>query len=138
VYELETANDFDGEAVPFSFATPFLPISDPVTRKTIHAVDVYLDPEGSYAFSLSLKYDFDNFGTIQPPPVDIESSILGASFYGSATYGSGNFGGTIRYVVEAKVTGSGDVVSLLFEGESSDPPFAFDSVVIQYGQYGRR
>jgi len=138
VYELETANDFDGEAVPFSFATPFLPISDPVTRKTVHSVDVYLDPEGSYAFSLSLKYDFDNFGTIQPPPVDIESSILGASFYGSATYGSGNFGGTIRYVVEAKVTGSGDVVSLLFEGESSDPPFAFDSVVIQYGQYGRR
>jgi hypothetical protein len=139
VYQLETVNSFDGSPIPFSFATPFLPISDPETRKTIYSVEVYLDPQGAYNFNLSLKYDFRDVSNTQPDPVTIQDDTSGSiSFYGRAVYGSGNYGGDVEYVKTAYTTGSGNSVSILFEGNSSDPPFAFDSVTIQYGQYSRR
>ncbi len=138
VYELEVENSFDGADIPFSFATPFLPITDPVTRKTIHSVDIYLDPQGSYNFDLSVRYDFNDPDIIQPPKVNIQNTTVGVALFGGSQFGTATFGGNVRNLKTAKVTGSGDVTSLLFEGKSTDPPFAFDSVVIQYGQYGRR
>tara|TARA_E500000318_G_scaffold110999_1_gene128052 strand:- start:991 stop:2517 length:1527 start_codon:yes stop_codon:yes gene_type:complete len=138
VYEMESGNSFDGKNIPFTFSTPFLPITDPVTRKTIHSVDTYLDPQGSYNYDISLRFDFNNSGVVQPAPIEVRNNVTTANYYGLSTYGTSTFGGFTEFVSSTPTTGSGDVVSIIFEGDSTDPPFAFDSVVIQYGQYGRR
>lgn len=138
VYQLENGNDFDGENIIASFSTPFFPITDPNLRKTMYKASLYIDPAGSFSSTMSVKYDFDQVGAIQPDPIDFSNVTSTVSFYGSSTFGSGSYGGKLKFKFDTQLVGSGFVVGFQFTTDSDDPPFSFDSLVLQYGQYGRR
>ena len=139
VYQMESGNSLDGDPIVATFKTPYLPISDPTTRKNLYKMKLFVDPQGSFGCDVDVDFDFNQDGVVQPNTISISNTSTTASIYGSTTYGGGSFGGgNLKYVFDEQLTGSGFVAAFNFSSESTDPPFSLDSMVIQYGQYGRR
>ena len=86
IYKLESGNDFDGDNIKADFATPYFPITDPRTRKTIYKTILYTDPQGSFSTDFNLKFDLAESGTVQPDTIAISNSASGTtvSLYGSS------------------------------------------------------
>ena len=143
VYRMESGNDQDGEDIVASFSTPYFPISDPETRKTIYKATVYTDPQGSVTLDFNIKYDLSAAGIIEPATIELNNTSVSSStfLYGSptATFGSATYGGeTLQSKFDTQTQGSGFTVSLQFESAGTNPPFSLDTAVLEYGQYGRR
>ena len=87
IYKMEDGNDFDGDNIKASFATPFFPLTDPRTRKTIYRTVLYTDPQGSFSADYNLKFDLEESGIIQPNTIAISnaSSAAGISLFGSTS-----------------------------------------------------
>jgi hypothetical protein len=128
VYELENGNTFDGSNIKSSFYTPYWPVNDPRIRKTFYKLHTYLDPQGSVNAFLNMKLDFDTKGSVQPETVTLTNTADNI----------GLFGKKLLKVFESQIIGSGFSVSLQFEGNSSDPPYSFDAVTLEYASHDRR
>ena len=139
LYKMEAGNSFDGENIVATYKTPYLPISDPTTRKNLYKMKLFVDPQGSFDCDIDVDFDFNQSNVVQPDTITISNTSTTASIYGSSTFGSDAFGGgNLKFVFDEQLTGSGFVAAVNFHSVSTDPPFSLDSIVIQYGQYGRR
>ena len=138
LYQMESGNTFDGSNIKTTFATPHIPISDPRRRKTFYKLFLYTDPQGSVAFDVSLKLDFDSLGTIQPTPISILNTQGTVGFFGSGIFGSTKFGTKLLKLFETQVVGSGFTVSFQFESDDSNPPYSIDALTVEYGLNDRR
>jgi hypothetical protein len=140
VYQMESGNSFDGVNIVASFATPYVPINDPRVRKTFYKMFLYTDPQGSVTTSVNLKYDFDDFGSIQPATITLSNNAGSVGFYGSntATYGTTVYGTKLKKLFQTQVIGSGFTVSLQFVSDSQDPPFSLDAATLEYSTHDRR
>ncbi len=140
VYKMESGNSFDGTNIVASFATPYVPINDPRVRKTFYKMFLYTDPQGSVTTSVNLKYDFDDFGSIQPATITLSNNAGSVGFYGSntATYGTTVYGTKLKKLFQTQVIGSGFTVSLQFISDSQDPPFSLDAATLEYSTHDRR
>ena len=136
---MEEGNSFDGTNIKTTFATPFVPISDPRTRKTFYKAFLYTDPQGSVSFEMSLKLDFDQKDVIQPTQIDFNNATGTVAFFGAATYGStAVFSGKLLKLFSTQLIGSGFTASFQFQSDSTDPPFSLDAITIEYGINTRR
>lgn len=131
-YQMESGNSFDGGNIEAFYHTPYYAITDPRVRKTFYKLSIYVDPEGSISGSVTPKLDFDQDGLIQPGQIVFSNTSGTASFYGISTYGTGSFGGKLQYVFNTQLVGSGFTVSFQFSFSSTDPPFSFDALTIEY------
>lgn len=138
LYQMESGNSFDGINIQTTFATPHLPISDPRRRKTFYKLFLYTDPQGSVAFDVSLKLDFDSQGTIQPAPISIQNTQGTVGFFGTGTFGITRFGTKLLKLFQTQVVGSGFTVSFQFESNDSNPPYSIDALTVEYGLNDRR
>jgi len=143
IYKMESGNDFDGTDIIANFSTPYFPISDPRLRKTIYRAIIYTDPQGSLNVDFNLKFDLSETGIVEPNTINIANTAgtTGTFLYGdsNSTYGTAKYSGaTLKSVFTQQTKGSGYIVSLQFNSESSNPPYSFDAVSLEYGQYGRR
>ena len=143
IYQMESGNSFDGTNITANFSTPYFPISDPRLRKTIYKAIIYTDPQGSLSVDFNLKFDLSETGVIEPNTITIAntSGTTGTFLYGDSgsTYGTAKYSGaTLKSVFTQQTKGSGYIVSLQFNSESSNPPYSFDAIALEYGQYGRR
>ena len=138
LYQMESGNSFDGVNIQTTFATPHLPISDPRKRKTFYKLFLYTDPQGSVAFDVSLKLDFDSQGTIQPAPINIQNTQGTVGFFGTGTFGITRFGTKLLKLFQTQVVGSGFTVSFQFESEDDNPPYSIDALTVEYGLNDRR
>lgn len=140
VYKMEDGNTFNGANIRGSFYTPYWPINDPRIRKTFYKLYTYLDPQGSVNITLNMKLDFDDKGSVQPEAIALTNTASNIGIYGNslATYGTATFGEKLLKVFECQTIGSGFSVSLQFESNSSDPPYSFDAVTLEYASHDRR
>jgi hypothetical protein len=138
VYQMESGNSFDGDNIYATFSTSHLPISDPSTRKTLFKATLFTDPSGAFSVKMTPRYDYAVTGSVQPGEVTFANAASAAKYYGTATYGDASYSGNLKYMFESNLTGSGKVVQFQFTSDSTDPPFSLDTLIIQYGQYGRR
>ena len=138
LYQMESGNSFDGLNIKTTFATPHLPISDPRKRKTFYKLFLYTDPQGSVAFDVSLKLDFDSQGTIQPAPISILNTQGTVGFFGSGTFGVTRFGTKLLKLFQTQVVGSGFTVSFQFESDDQNPPYSIDALTVEYGLNDRK
>ncbi len=138
LYQMESGNSFDGTNIQTTFATPHLPISDPRKRKTFYKLFLYTDPQGSVAFDVSLKLDFDSQGAIQPPPINILNTQGTVGFFGTGTFGITRFGTKLLKLFQTQVVGSGTTVSFQFESNDDNPPYSIDALTVEYGLNDRR
>jgi hypothetical protein len=136
VYRMESGSTFDGVDITARYYTPFMSVSDPSLRKTAYKVDTYFDPEGVVTGTLTLKYDFNKPGKIQPQSIPFTG---GGSFsrYGTAIYGVSTYGGNPDTSIESRVVGSFFTASLQYEFEGG-PPFVLDTVILGYATEDRK
>jgi hypothetical protein len=139
LYQMEEGNSFDGGNIQTTFATPYMPISDPRVRKTFYKMFLYTDPQGSVSFDVSLKLDFDQKNSVQPTRIDFNNSTGTVAFLGQATFGSTAVYSTkLKTLFETQIIGSAFVVSLQYTSDSTDPPFSLDAVTLEYSTNTRR
>lgn len=145
VYQLESGNSFDGSNILATYYGPFLPFDDPQVRKTFYKATMYTDPSGSVSMSLRLVLDLNrqNTGIIQPSSITLANDTstifrFGGSdpvpLFGTATYSSGDFDSFLQ----TQLIGSGFNASIQITTEDTNPPFALDSLVMEYAVNGRR
>ena len=122
---------------------PSFPISDTRLHKTIYKAIIYTDPQGSLSVDFNLKFDLSETGVIEPNTITIAntSGTTGTFLYGDSgsTYGTAKYSGaTLKSVFTQQTKGSGYIVSLQFNSESSNTQYSFDAIALENGQYGRR
>lgn len=140
VYKMESGNSFDGETIPATFATPFMPLDDPQIRKTFYKCTLYTDPQGTVDAFFNLRLDFNEDTAIQPDSILLTNTANAPNFYGLATsiYGTSTYGGAIKNMFKSQVVGSGFTVSLRYNMDNSNPPFSLDAATIEYSTFDRR
>jgi hypothetical protein len=141
VYKMESGNSFDGMNILASFATPYVPVTDPRVRKTFYKLFLYTDPQGSVNMSVNLKLDFDDFESIQPETISLSNVNSGSvGFYGTSTakYGTTKYGSKLKKLFQTQIIGSGFSVSLQFVSDGTDPPFSLDAATLEYSNHDRR
>ena len=139
LYQMEDGNSFDGNNIQTTFATPYMPITDPRIRKTFYKCFLYTDPQGSVSFDLSLKLDFDQRNSIQPTQINFDNNTGQVAFYGQATFGSAAvYSNKLVTLFETQLIGSGFVASLQYTSDSTDPPFSLDAITLEFGTNTRR
>ncbi len=139
LYQMEDGNSFDGGNIQTTFATPFMPISDPRVRKTFYKAFLYTDPQGGVSFDMSLKLDFDQLNSIQPTEITFDNNTGTVAFYGSATFGStAVYSNKLLTLFETQLIGSGFTASIQIDSDSTDPPFSLDAITLEFGTNTRR
>jgi hypothetical protein len=136
LYTMESGDTFDGVSIPSRLYTPYMAITDPSIRKTAYKATTYFDTEGTVLGTLSLKYDFNQPGKIQPNPL----ALLGGgtfAYYGSATYGSSIYGGQPDTRIDMLTVGSFFTISLQYEFEGG-APFVLDTVMLEFSTEDRK
>ena len=101
---------------------------------------LFTDPLGSLEVAINPEYEFGQQGIVQPPQITIANTTESTvALYGVGEYGSASYGGAnLKYIFDVNLVGSAFVGSYTFTSDGIEPPFSFDSMIIQYGQYGRR
>ena len=140
VYQMESGSSFDGENITAYFSTPFVFMDDARLRKTMYKLFLYTDPRGSVNVNVSMKFDFDTIGSIQPNAISLTNTTTAVGFYGAATakYGTTTYGTKLKKLFETQLIGSGFAVSLQFVSEGIDPPFSLDAATLEYSLHDRR
>jgi len=140
VYQMEQGNTFSGSNIVATFATPFVPLSDPNVRKTIYKGTTYVDVNGVLDLKFSLKYDFDQPESVQPEGTTLSNEAGTVITYGSGTFGTSTFGSKPNTVFDVQTVGSGTSVSLVYEttGTTTDAVFTVDAATLEFATYGRR
>jgi hypothetical protein len=137
---MEQGNTFSGSNIVATFATPFVPLSDPNVRKTIYKGTTYVDVNGVLDLKFSLKYDFDQPESVQPEGTTLSNEAGTVITYGSGTFGTSTFGSKPNTVFDVQTVGSGTSVSLVYEttGTTTDAVFTVDAATLEFATYGRR
>lgn len=143
IYILNTGNSFAGESIQSIYESPFMPITDPQTRKTFYKMTLYAEPTGPMALDVNFKYDFDastNTGVVQPSTITISSSGDSVYVFGASTsiFNSATFGGELDSVYNSNIIGSGKTVALRIEDNSTNPTFTLDTAILEYRQNDRQ
>jgi len=165
IYELDTGNNFNGNIIEAIYESPYMPVTDPQTRKTFYKMTLYADPTGPMTLDVNLKYDFDasnNTGIIQPRTFNISSSGDSVFIFGdsSSVFGQrdpsdptlvdttwvlydpdvtyGVFGGELDKVYNSNIIGSGKTVAIRIEDSSTNPTFTLDTAILEFRQNDRQ
>ena len=137
VYRMDFGNSFDGEAISAVFETPYMPINDPRVRKTIYKHTLYLKTQGQFNFTINLRFDYNASGTIQPPGFTLASQT-GTGVWGQSTWGQFVYSKAVSDTFTNQTVGSGFVVAIRYEDNSTNPPFTLDYVILEFGTNERR
>ena len=143
LYQMEQGANFDGEAIEAIYESPYMPVTDPQVRKTFYKLTTYIDPQGSFEIDLAVKYDFtrsNNQNLIQPAATTISSSGLSVFYYGNVTsvFGTSTYGGELDKVYQNQIIGSGKVIAIRIEDNSTNPGFTLDTALLEYTQNDRQ
>ena len=125
------------------YETPYLPITDSQTRKTLYKSTWYIQPTGTMDIDLRLKFDFDqstSVGVVQPKAINIATTGSGIAIYnGGANFGgSFTFGGKLDTVYPRNLIGSFKTVAMRITDTSTNPTFTLDTAVLEFRQNDRQ
>lgn len=141
VYRQERGNTFAGRPVQAFLQTPFIPYDDPQVRKTLYRSFAHIEGEGFANVKMSIVYDFDRPGTLQPDPINIEVAG-GLSAYDTVEtkYDDSpedTYDPQIYPVYSLNLEGSGYNNSFVFWSEADDAPYTIKHFNVEYSLGGR-
>ena len=118
VYRMDTGSDFDGESIEAVYESPYMPVTDPQTRKTFYKLTLYAEPTGNMELNLNVKYnnktDSDT-STIQPPTQQVSGSGTSVFIFGASSAVFGNVTNTATANVNGATTST---TALAVDGNS--------------------
>ena len=138
VYRQEQGNSFGGTAIFSLYQTPYYHMEDPEQRKIFYELATYMRSEGDNTVVLSVKYDYEDFNTLNPTNYNLTTTGA-AAYYNEAIYDSAAiYDGNPSPVVRTNIAGSGFAVSFRFVTSSQDASHSIQGLVITFGVGDRR
>jgi hypothetical protein len=139
VYRLESSSSFDGRPITAAYWTPYYSFEDPVIRKTIYTMTMYVTPEGTFSGKVNLDFDQGAASAAQPRAKNFSNSGGGAVLWDSAAavWDSFNWSNPPDTRIRLQMIGSGKNTSLQFEFTNGDP-FTIDTIMLEYSMNERR
>jgi len=135
----ESGDTFDGDNVVAVYRSPDLSLGDTGLRKLMQRVILNYEVEGTVSAQLRVRYDSDSRDVPQPTYFDISSpggiAIFGSS---SATYGNAVYDSSGAPLFRRAIEGSGFLVAVRVNHDSSDNPFTLHSYQLEFTVGGRR
>ena len=134
-----TTDTFDGDNVVAVYRSPDLSLGDAGLRKLMQRVVLNYEVEGTIEAKLRIRYDADSQDVSQPDAFDL-SSPGGIAQFGStgSTYASAVFGSSGNPVFRQSVEGSGFLVAVRVNHNSSNNPFTLHSYQLEFTPGGRQ
>ena len=135
----ESGDTFDGSNVVAMYRSPDLPLGDAGIRKLMQRVILNYEVEGTVSAQLRVRYDSDSKDVPQPTFFDIDSPG-GIALYGSSssTYGNAVYDSSGAPVFRRAIEGSGFLVAVRVNHDSSNNPFTLHSYQLEFTAGGRR
>ena len=135
----EVGDTFDGENVVAVYRSPDLSLGDAGLRKLMQRVILNYEVEGTVDAQLRVRYDSDSRDVPQPVLYDI-ASPGGIAIYGSSssTYGNAVYDSSGAPIFRRAIEGSGFLVAIRVNHDSSDNPFTLHSYQLEFTLGGRR
>lgn len=137
VYRQEQGNSFDGANISATYSTPYLDFGDPLIRKTIHKILVFLRPEDSVELTMNLRVDWGDREALVPDAYILTSSIIGTT-YGTGVYGVDVYALSPPPVTFKNVEGSHFSSNLTFNSDNTDGSFSIQAIVYEFSTNGRK
>ena len=121
------------------YRSPDLPLGDAGIRKLMQRVILNYEVEGTVSAQLRVRYDSDSKDVPQPTFFDIDSPG-GIALYGSSssTYGNAVYDSSGAPVFRRAIEGSGFLVAVRVNHDSSNNPFTLHSYQLEFTAGGRR
>ena len=144
VYTMETGSSLDGDPIEAIYESPFMPLDDPQTRKTLYKCSLYVDASGSFSVDLNMLYDIfkvKNYNEgVVAPTIRLESTSGGSFVYGSTetVYGSATYGSVLDKIYNTPLVGSGNTFAFKISSNDTNPSFSLDAAVFEYTTSDRR
>jgi len=138
VHRQERGNSFDGTAIFSLYQTPYYHMEDPEQRKVFYEVATYMRSEGDNTVVLGVKYDYEDFATLNPTNYNLVTSGA-AAYYNEALYNStAIFDGNPSPVIRTNISGSGFAASFRFVSNSTSASHSIQGLVVTFGVGDRR
>lgn len=140
IYRMEQGSSLDGEDIESIFETPYMPIDDPRVRKTVYKHDLYMQNQGAFDITVSVKYDFGKTDIIQPPSFNVSSVGGVGTIYGepSSVYGVSLYSQVVPVEFRDNVIGSGFTVALNYYDKGTNPPHTIQHATLEFATNERR
>lgn len=140
VFRMETGNSFDGSDIPWVYQSPYLSLTDTTKRKTLYKINVYLRTNDEFQAQLNVRLDFNEPQIIQPPTVNLttENSLTFRFNQTNSVFGVARFSGQNQVQFNSQVFGNGQVFSIRIAGDDSFASFILDTLMLEFGEKGRR
>ena len=138
VRQQESTKTFDGTNIIAVYRSPDLSLGDAGLRKLMQRVVLNYEVEGTIEAKLRVRYDADSQDVAQPTEFDL-SSPGGIAQYGgtTSTYASAVYGSSGNPVFRQSVEGSGFLVAVRVNHDSSNSPFTLHSYQLEFTPGGR-
>ena len=135
----ESGDTFDGDNVVAVYRSPDLSFGDTGIRKLMQRVILNYEVEGTVSAQLRVRYDSDSKEVPQPTYFDL-ASPGGIAIYGSSssTYGNATYDSSGAPIFKRAIEGSGFLVAVRVNHDSSDNPFTLHSYQLEFTVGGRR
>jgi hypothetical protein len=137
VYRQEQGNSFDGKRILAIYSTPYFDFGDVWTRKTTHAVNVFVRPEGSTDISLKSEFDWESTEVFNPRNYILELNASG-ELYGVAVYGVSLYATRPLPFIRHTMEGSGFSNKLTFFTNDTNSSYTIQSFVYEMKPNGRK
>ena len=137
--ESSTSDTFDGDNVVGIYRSPDLSLGDAGLRKLMQRVVLNYEVEGTIEASLRVRYDADSQDVAQPAEFDLSSPGGIAQFGGTtSTYSAAVYGSSGNPVFRKAIEGSGFLVAVRVNHDSSNSPFTLHSYQLEFTPGGRQ
>ena len=138
VHRQERGNSFAGTDIFSLYQTPYFHMEDPEQRKIFYELATYMRSEGNNTVVLSVKYDYEDFGTLNPTNYTLTTTGA-AAYYNEALYDStAIYDGNPSPVIRTNISGSGFAVSFRFVTSGQDASHSIQGLVVTFGVGDRR
>lgn len=139
VFKQEETMTFNGLAIIYAYASPYLHAADPQIRKTFNAMSVFLKPEGAASFALSIDYDWGTDAADAPEDYLFETVGTEVSFGDGTLFGDAGaiWGGPTERVIDQPIEGSGRSVRFRLVCNAAEEQFTIQGFVLDYKANGR-
>jgi len=138
VYRQERGNSFGGIDIFSLYQTPYYHMEDPEQRKIFYELATYMRSEGDNTVVLSVKYDYEDFNTLNPTNYNLITTGT-AAYYNEAIYDStAIYDGNPSPVVRSNIAGSGFAVSFRYVTNGQDASHSIQGLVVTFGVGDRR
>lgn len=137
VYQMENANDLDGNAIEFIYRSPQITFGDATLRKVLHRAIIYTQAKGDVNVTLNTVLGFDEINYPQPPAITLNQTGA-VSTYDSAIYDTSVYSALQYPVFREKLNGSGFTTAFQYSGSSTGARHRIDSYQLEFSIKGRR